>query len=318
MPAISDEKEVRSITPTQRIITVAGAAGSLIVGGVIGATLAGPLAATAANTGSVNQLAAASASPSAAAGTFKSNEDATHEAGESATVEAQEHSGQRPGGGSGKFTPNENPGHEQGESAPRAAQETTRLAIWTSPPCGPAVTRSTSSPTLSRNRSPVAPVATMSYSCRRLRLNVANATRSAFLPSWAMMAIRGRSRFDANFTCESILPRYFESIGRWLQKCDGIFEWVAHPYSTRRSPRLFRNRITHSGVRIPPGAGILQKIREQLVAMLGQDRLGVELHAGQRMLPVSQSHHRAILRPRGDLEAGRQVAALHDERVIAG
>src|SRR5438309_9030993 len=195
---------------------------------------------------------------------------------------------------------------------------TTRLAIWTSPPCGPAVTRSTSSPTLSRSRSPVAPVAMMSYSCRRLRLNVANATRSAFLPSWAMMARRGRSRFEANFTCESILTHYFESIERWLQKYDGIFESVAHPNSTPGPPRLFRDRITHSGARIPPGTGVLQKIRQQLVAMLGQDGLGMELHAGEWMLPVPQSHDRAILGPGGDLEVGRQGGAFHDQRVIAG
>jgi hypothetical protein len=68
------EKEVRSIlTPTQRIVTFAGIAGSLIAGGVIGANLAGPLAATAANSGNngaTYQLTAASASPSASAGTF--------------------------------------------------------------------------------------------------------------------------------------------------------------------------------------------------------------------------------------------------------
>ena len=98
-------------------------AGSLIAGGVIGATLAGPLAATAASNGTTLQLVAASASPNAGAGTFKSNENATHEAGESATAEAQENSGQRPGGGTGTFTPNENATHEQGESAAREAQE---------------------------------------------------------------------------------------------------------------------------------------------------------------------------------------------------
>jgi len=95
----------------------------MIAGGVIGATVFGPLVATAANNGSPTQLTAASASPSASAGTFKSNEDAAHEASESAAVEAQENSGQRPGGGSGKFTPNEDPTHEQGESAAREAQE---------------------------------------------------------------------------------------------------------------------------------------------------------------------------------------------------
>jgi len=114
-----------SLTPVQRIVTVAGIAGSMIAGGVIGATVFGPLVATAANTGSPTQLIAASASPSASAGTFKSNEDAAHEASESATVEAQENAGQRPGGGSGKFTPNEDPTHEQGESAAREAQENT-------------------------------------------------------------------------------------------------------------------------------------------------------------------------------------------------
>lgn len=123
MPAIPDEKEVRSITPTQRVITIVGVAGSLIAGGAIGATLAGPLAAAAANTGNSTQQIAATASPSAAAGTFKSNEATAHEAGESATVEAQENSGQRPGGGTGKFTPNENATHETTESAAREAQE---------------------------------------------------------------------------------------------------------------------------------------------------------------------------------------------------
>jgi hypothetical protein len=123
------KKEVRSsLTPTQRILTVAGIAGSMIAGGVIGATLAGPLAATAGNNGSTIQgstiqLTAATASPSASAGTFKSNENATHEAGESATVEAQENSGQRPGGGTGTFTPNENATHESTESTAREAQE---------------------------------------------------------------------------------------------------------------------------------------------------------------------------------------------------
>jgi hypothetical protein len=100
----------------------------MIAGGVIGATLAGPLAATAGNNGSTIQgstiqLTAATASPSASAGTFKSNENATHEAGESATVEAQENSGQRPGGGTGTFTPNENATHESTESTAREAQE---------------------------------------------------------------------------------------------------------------------------------------------------------------------------------------------------
>jgi hypothetical protein len=83
------------MTTKQRVLTLAGLAGTVVAGGVIGATLAGPLAASANNGGNL-QLAAASASPSASAGTFKSNEDATHEAGESAAREAQENAGQRP------------------------------------------------------------------------------------------------------------------------------------------------------------------------------------------------------------------------------
>src|SRR5205814_9644998 len=95
----------------------------MIVGGVIGATVFGPLVATAANTGSPTQLIAASASPSASAGTFKSNEDAAHEASGSATVQAQENAGQRPCGGCSKCTPNEDPTREQGVSAARGSQE---------------------------------------------------------------------------------------------------------------------------------------------------------------------------------------------------
>jgi hypothetical protein len=139
------------MTPMQRAVLVAGAAGSLLAGGVIGATLAGPLAATASNgNGSANQagstsngggnygfLAAASAAPSA--GTFKSNEDATHEKGETAAQEAAENSGQRPSGG--KFGPggsNESAAHEQGESAAREAQEdAAKAAAPTSPSVAP-------------------------------------------------------------------------------------------------------------------------------------------------------------------------------------
>ncbi|MEO9008720.1 MAG: hypothetical protein ABI401_16635, partial [Candidatus Dormibacter sp.] len=131
------EKEVRRMTPMQRLVLVAGAAGSLIAGGVIGASLAGPLAASASNGsnggqsasasngGALGFLAAATASP--AAGTFKSNEDATHEAGESAAREAAENNGTAHfGGGAGGS--NENATHEAGESAAREAQENSAKA----------------------------------------------------------------------------------------------------------------------------------------------------------------------------------------------
>src|SRR6202022_1622554 len=44
----------------------------------------------------------------------------------------------------------------------------------------------------------------------------------------------------------------------------------------------------------------------------------MELHAGQRMLTMAESHYRAVLRPRRDLEVGRQIVALHHQGVIAG
>lgn len=114
------------MTPTRRILTAAGIVGTVIAGGVLGASLSGPLSAAAngyinsGNSGTL-RLTAASATPSA--GTFKSNETPSHEATESATREAQENSGQAPFGGTGKFTPNESASHEAGESAAREAQE---------------------------------------------------------------------------------------------------------------------------------------------------------------------------------------------------
>jgi hypothetical protein len=70
-------------------VTAAAIAGSMLVGGVVGATLYG-----------VSALTAAAASPSPAAGTpsgtFVPNETAAHEATESAAREAQENAGQVP------------------------------------------------------------------------------------------------------------------------------------------------------------------------------------------------------------------------------
>lgn len=76
----------------QKAITGAAVAGSLLTGGVIGATLAGPLGASAASTTTTTSTAATAAT----APPFVSNENATHEAGESAAREAQENAGQRP------------------------------------------------------------------------------------------------------------------------------------------------------------------------------------------------------------------------------
>jgi hypothetical protein len=74
-------------------VTAAAIAGSMLVGGVVGATLYGVSTLTAA-------AAATAASPTPAAGTssgtFVPNETAAHEATESAAREAQENAGQVP------------------------------------------------------------------------------------------------------------------------------------------------------------------------------------------------------------------------------
>src|SRR6202022_5186699 len=92
--SIATQKEVKEMNPIRRILVGAAVAGSLLTGGVIGATIAGPLGASAASTTST--AATTAASPSVGSGTFVSNENATHEAGESAAREAQENAGQVP------------------------------------------------------------------------------------------------------------------------------------------------------------------------------------------------------------------------------
>jgi hypothetical protein len=87
------KKEVNKMNRMSRLIIGAGVAGSLLTGGVIGATIAGPLGASAATSSSA---AATAASPAAGSGAFVPNENATHEAGESAAREAQENAGQFP------------------------------------------------------------------------------------------------------------------------------------------------------------------------------------------------------------------------------
>lgn len=74
----------------RRIVLGAALGGSLLTGGVVGATIAGPVLASAAGTGNT------AASPVASSGKFVPNEDVTHEAGESAAREAQENAGQFP------------------------------------------------------------------------------------------------------------------------------------------------------------------------------------------------------------------------------
>jgi hypothetical protein len=91
--SIATQKEVNKMNQMRRFLVGAAVAGSLLTGGVIGATIAGPLGASAATT---TNVAATAASPSAGSGAFVPNETAAHEAGESAAREAQENAGQFP------------------------------------------------------------------------------------------------------------------------------------------------------------------------------------------------------------------------------
>src|SRR5690606_6404341 len=70
------------------------------------------------------------------------------------------------------------------------------------------------------------------------------------------------------------------------------------------------------------GRSALQEVLEQCVAVLGEDRFGMELHALDRMRAVAQAHdllERAVLvfGPGGDLEAAGQRVALDHQRVVA-
>src|SRR5688500_4407328 len=85
---------------------------------------------------------------------------------------------------------------------------------------------------------------------------------------------------------------------------------------------LFRQPRKASRPRGAPTGLPLQKILQQRMPMLGQDRLGMELHALHRMLAVPQSHdllHAAILvlRPRRHLQHLRQRRFVDHQRVIS-
>src|SRR5712692_5448868 len=73
-----------------------------------------------------------------------------------------------------------------------------------------------------------------------------------------------------------------------------------------------------SAVRLLPLPGVLEKVAEQLVAVLRQDRFGVELDPGQRVVPVTQAHHDAIVGPRGHVEFVGDAFALDHQRMVAG
>src|SRR5215217_8604651 len=63
--------------------------------------------------------------------------------------------------------------------------------------------------------------------------------------------------------------------------------------------------------------GQVEEVGQQLVAALGGDRLGVELHAVDRPGAMLHAHDLAVLGPGGDLELGGQAIPFDREAVIA-
>ncbi len=78
----------------RKTMAAAAIAGSMLVGGVVGAVLYGATTLTAA--AATSPTPSPSSGSSTSSGKFVPNEDATHEAGESAAREAQENAGQVP------------------------------------------------------------------------------------------------------------------------------------------------------------------------------------------------------------------------------
>ncbi len=77
-------------------VTAAAIAGSMLAGGVVGATLYGVSSLNAAAATNAASPTPTPATPATSSGKFVPNEDPTHEAGESAAREAQENAGQVP------------------------------------------------------------------------------------------------------------------------------------------------------------------------------------------------------------------------------
>src|SRR5487761_433234 len=86
--------------------------------------------------------------------------------------------------------------------------------------------------------------------------------------------------------------------GRWLERPEGGI----HSHASLASRDL-------------PG-GAPEEIRQDLLAFLGEHRLGVELHPIGRLLRVSQPHNRVVRCPCRDDELIRDRSTFHDERVI--
>src|SRR5581483_11183917 len=103
---------------------------------------------------------------------------------------------------------------------------------------------------------------------------------------------------------------------------DGFFDHGSSPSSKFevRSSKLTANfelrtsNFERSNIDFRPDP---QEIPEQVLPVPGEDRLGVELNALDRVLAVADGHDDAALRAGGDLEAVGNRLGQDRERVVA-
>ncbi len=65
-------------------------------------------------------------------------------------------------------------------------------------------------------------------------------------------------------------------------------------------------------------SNLSQPVTHQAVALVGEDRLGMELHPLDGKVPVAQAHDGPVLGPRGDLQLVGQRRRVHDQGVVPG
>ena len=69
---------------------------------------------------------------------------------------------------------------------------------------------------------------------------------------------------------------------------------------------------------VPTSGALDDKIRQQLLPVLGQYRFRMKLYAGHRKTSMPQSHDDTVIRPGSHFQAVRQTVGRHNQRVIAG
>ena len=88
---------------------------------------------------------------------------------------------------------------------------------------------------------------------------------------------------------------------------------VAHDRLAAHEPLLVATQARAAARR--GGQREVAEVAQQPRAVLGADRLGMELHAPQRRLEVAHAHQHAVVGPRERMQSRRQLA--DDERVVA-